>query len=50
MPYRRRKTTIQSKATGKWRKKQTCGSIPKAKRALTLLNGLEHGLKTRKKK
>jgi len=43
MPYRRKGRTIYSKATGKWRKKQTCGSVAKAKRALKLLRGLEKG-------
>jgi len=43
MPYRRINTTIESKATGKWKKKQTCGTIDKAKRALTLLRGLHAG-------
>ena len=40
MPYRRINTTIESKATGKWKKKQTCGSVDKAKRALILLREL----------
>jgi len=43
MPYKRIGKTIYSKATGRWRKKQTCGSIAKAKRALKLLRGLESG-------
>ena len=43
MPYKLVKATIYSKATGKWRKKQKCGSSAKAKRALKLLRGLEAG-------
>lgn len=43
MPYKRIGKTIYSKSTGKWRKKQTCGSVAKAKRALKLLQGLESG-------
>ena len=43
MPYKREGRTIKSKATGKWKKKQTCGSVDKAKRALTLLRGLHAG-------
>jgi len=49
MPYKRVGKTIYSKATGRFRKKQTCGSVAAAKRALKLLRGLEHGtLKKRK--
>jgi len=40
MPYKREGRTIKSKATGKWKKKQTCGSVDKAKRALILLREL----------
>jgi len=43
MPYRRINKTIQTKATGSWKKKQTCGSVAKAKRALKLLRGLHEG-------
>lgn len=50
MPYRRKGRTIYSKATGKWRKKQTCRSVAAAKRALKLLRGIEHGLVPRKRK
>jgi len=48
MPYKRLKNTIYSKATGKWKKKQRCGSEAKAKRALKLLRGLEAGTIKRK--
>lgn len=41
MPYYLRVKTIFSKASGTWKKKQTCGSKAKAKRALKLLRGLE---------
>ena len=43
MPYKRIGKTIYTKATGKWRKKQTCKSVAAAKRALKLLYGLESG-------
>ena len=43
MPYKRIGKKIYTKATGRWRLKQTCHSIAKAKRALKLLRGLEHG-------
>lgn len=44
MPYKRSRRKVYSKATGKWKLKQTCGSIAKAKRAMKLLQGLESGL------
>lgn len=43
MPYRLIGKTIYTKATGKWKKKQTCHSVPATKRALKLLRGIEHG-------
>lgn len=43
MPYKIINTTIYSKSTGKWRKKQTCKSVMAAKAALRLLQGLEAG-------
>lgn len=43
MPYQLRGKTVYSKATGKWKKKQTCKSAASAKRALKLLRGLEAG-------
>ena len=43
MPYRRTGRKVYYKATGKWKLKQTCGSIAKAIRALKLLRGLESG-------
>jgi len=49
MPWKRVGKTIYTKATGSWRKKQTCKSVASAKRALKLLRGLEHGtIKKRK--
>ena len=42
MPYKRKGRTILHKTDG-WSKKQTAGSVPKAKRALNLLRGIEHG-------
>lgn len=43
MPYRREGNKIYSKASGKWKLKQTCTSIKNAIKALGLLQGLEHG-------
>jgi len=43
MPYKRIGKTIYTKKTGKWKKKQTTGSVAKAERALKLLRGLEAG-------
>ena len=48
MPYKLIGKTIYSKASGKWRKKQTAKSRVSAKRAMRLLQGLEHGMKRRK--
>ena len=49
MPYRRVKNKIYTKATGRWRLKQTCKSIRNAQKALKLLRGLEKGTIKRKK-
>lgn len=43
MPYKLVGTTIYTKATGRWKKKQHCHSVASAKRALKLLRGLESG-------
>jgi hypothetical protein len=43
MPYKLVKNKIYSKATGKWKLKQTCKNVANAKRALGLLRGLESG-------
>lgn len=43
MPYKRVGKTVYSKSSGKWKKKQTATSVPRAKRAMKLLRGLEHG-------
>ena len=48
MPYKLIGKTIYSKATGKWKKKQTGKSVASAKRALKLLQGLESGSIKRK--
>lgn len=42
MPYKRLGTKIYTKASGTWKLKQTCKSIKNAKKALMLLEGLEH--------
>ena len=38
MPHKRRGKTIYHKKGGRWKKKQTCGSVAKAKAALRLLH------------
>jgi len=43
MPYKRKGKTILHKKGGKWSKKQTCGSVAKAKSAMRLLHGIEGG-------
>lgn len=43
MPYKRVGTTIHTKSSGEWEKKQTCKSVAAAERALRLLRGIEHG-------
>lgn len=45
MPYKRKGKTIYIKRGGEWKKKQTCDSVAKAKKALNLLRGIEHGWK-----
>lgn len=42
MPYKRVGKTVYHKKNG-WKKKQTAGSTAKAKRAMNLLRGVEHG-------
>jgi len=41
MPYKRIGKIIYTKATGRWKKKQTCTSMVNAKKALALLDDLE---------
>ena len=43
MPYKRVGKTIYTKSSGNWKKKQTCGSIKAAEKAMNLLRGMEHG-------
>jgi len=43
MPYRRSGTKVLHKKGGKWKVKQTCRSEAAAKRAMSLLRGLESG-------
>jgi hypothetical protein len=50
MPWIRKGKTIYKKAGGGLKKKQSCKSIPNAKKALKLLRGLEHGTIKRQKK
>lgn len=45
MPYKRVGKTIYHKKGGKWSVKQVAGSVDKAKAALRLLLGVEHGWK-----
>lgn len=42
MPYRRVGKKVMHKKNG-WTEKQTATSIPKAKRTMNLLRGIEHG-------
>lgn len=49
MPYKRKGKTIYKKVDG-LKKKQRCGSIRKAKSAMRLLKGVEHGWKPTGKK
>lgn len=43
MPYKTINSTVYTKTTGTWKKKQKCRSPAAAKRALKLLRGLEAG-------
>lgn len=43
MPYKRIGRTVYTKSGGTWHKKQTCGTIADAERAMRLLQGVEHG-------
>lgn len=45
MPYRRIGSKVYHKKDGKWKIKQSCGSIEAAKKALRLLQGIEHDWK-----
>ena len=50
MPYRRKGNLIQKRTGGKWRTVQRCASAAKAKAALRLRRGVEHGWKPTGKK
>lgn len=43
MPYRRVGKIIYHQKGGRWKVKQKCDSVAKAKKALNLLRGVEHG-------
>jgi len=45
MPYKRKGKVVYHKKGGKWKVKQTATSVAKAKRAINLLRGVEHGWK-----
>lgn len=45
MPYVRKGKTIYKRVGGKLKKKQTCGSVAKAKAAMRLLHGVHRGWK-----
>lgn len=49
MPYKREGKNILHLKNGKWIIKQHCESIDNAKSALRLLNGIEHGMKPKRK-
>ena len=48
MPYKISGSKVMHKKDGKWSVKQDCGSPEKAKAAMRLLMGIEHGMKPRK--
>jgi len=50
MPYRTTGKTVQVKKRGKWVKKATAKSKASAKRMVSLLRGVKHGMKPRRKK
>jgi hypothetical protein len=50
MPYKRKGKVIYSKSSGSWKVKQRCKSVEKAKSAIKLLKGIEHGWRPDKKK
>lgn len=50
MPYKRVGKKILHKKGGKWSVKQTAKTIENAKRAMRLLQGIEHGWKPTGKK
>ena len=47
MPYKLKGSVIYHKKGGKWSIKQRCKSVSSAKKALMLLQGLEHGTITK---
>ena len=50
MPYKVVGNKVMHQKGGKWKVKQTCGSPAKAKAAMRLLYGIEHGMTPRKRK
>lgn len=50
MPYKLVGRTIYTKSSGAWKKKQTCTSLGNAKKALRLLEALEHGTLRRRRR
>ena len=48
-PYKVQGNKVMHKKGNTWSVKQTCGSSAKAKAAMRLLYGIEHGMKPRKK-
>lgn len=50
MPYRRDGNKVMHYKDGKWKVKQTCGSVEAAEAAIRLLRGREHGWKPTGKK
>jgi len=43
VPYKRVKNVVYHKKNGKWTVKQRCKSAAAARRAIRLLQGVEHG-------
>jgi hypothetical protein len=50
MPYKLNGNKVMHKKGGKWSVKQTCSSPEAAKKAMRLLNAVEHGWKPGKSK
>lgn len=50
MPYKIVGTKVMHKKNGKWSVKQVATSVKKAEATVRLLQGVEHGMKVKKKK
>lgn len=50
MPYKLKGKEVWHKKNGKWSLKQTATSVKKAEATIRLLQGIEHGMKLKKRK